>query len=234
MNRDTGATTTYTAGGTSAFHMMMSPGGVIFSAGIPGELASYPGTLTANGTPHAVTGDDTAIDTISWDADGNAYYTASGAGGFGAFGRIDMTTFTTTRLLSGVEAAHGMTFDPYTGTLILFGDSHVSQIDPADPTVILSDLDLSGFGFNFDQGTTDGKGHVFAADNGGRLLFLDITTSGLVGAPDFGVAPFLAANLDDIAPLSGPGSLVPEPGSLTLLGLGAAGLVGARLRRRAG
>jgi hypothetical protein len=42
------------------------------------------------------------------------------------------------------------------------------------------------------------------------------------------------ANIDDVAPLSGLGSnpTVPEPASLTLVGIGAASLAGYKWRRR--
>lgn len=236
VNPVSGAFTSQNAAGTNAFHMMMSPNGVIFSAGIPGNLASYNGTLTNNGTFHNVTGSVGSVSSIAWDSNGNAFYTSSGPGGNGSFGSIDMNTFVTTQLIGGVAAAHGMAFDPYTGLLVLFGDNHISQIDPNNPTVLASDRVFSTT-LNFDQGTVDGRGHVFAADNGGRLIFLDYGTTGRVSTADFVANQFLANSLDDVAPLVGPGSAadtVPEPTSFALFALGALGVVWAqRARKRA-
>jgi hypothetical protein len=113
---------------------------------------------------------------------------------------------------------------------ILFGDSHVTQFDPVTLAPIAGG-DLTESGFTFDQGTVDGLGHVFAATNNGNLLFLDISGTGLVGSASFSAFPFLADSLDDIAPLSGPGSNVPEPGTLALLGLAFAGIGFARRRK---
>ncbi len=56
--------------------------------------------------------------------------------------------------------------------------------------------------------------------------------SGAVGdAGNFTSLKFLASNLDDIAPLSGAGSRVPEPDTMLLLPLGLAGLLLGRARR---
>jgi len=93
--------------------------------------------------------------------------------------------------------------------LVLFGDSHVTQIDPVTSTIV-SDRVFSGV--QFDQGTVDGKRHAFVASNFGNLLFMDYSNTGLVGdASNFVALPFLDTNLDDVAPLSGSGA-PPTPG----------------------
>ncbi|HEY7425948.1 MAG TPA: hypothetical protein VH682_17090, partial [Gemmataceae bacterium] len=147
----TNSFTGVSAGGTSAFHMMVAPNGTIYSSGIPGTPASYNSTLTTNGTPHSVSGPVTVIDSIAWAGSDSThgFYTKSGSGGFGQFGTLDLTGST---LVTGapisfngsttLPAAHGMTYDPYTGTLILSGDSHVTQIDPTTMHIV-SDLNLS-------------------------------------------------------------------------------------------
>lgn len=228
----TGFFTTVTAGGTASYHVMLDPTGTqVYSAGIPGSLATIPLGPFAAGTAHTLSGDDLAITTIAFDTTGKAYYTASGSSGVGNFGTIDLTTYTTTRTMASVDAAHGMSFDAYTGKLVLFGSSHISQIALSDLTTLYSDF--VSVGENFDQGSVDGKGHIFAASNFGNLLFMDYGASGKVGdVTNFSAKTFLAAALDDIAPLSGAGSQVPEPETLFLLPLGLVGLFLARGKRR--
>jgi hypothetical protein len=126
--------TSHTAGGTSAFHMMVAPDGTVYSSGIPGTPASYPSDLSANGVAHPLTGSTTAVDTIIWPnaADSiHAVYTSSGSGGFGSIGFINLSTFVTTQVAFNVPAAHGGVYDPFTNTVILFGDGHITQFNPA-------------------------------------------------------------------------------------------------------
>lgn len=238
-----------TAGTGNAFHLALSPDkNTVFSAGIPGVLSTYAASPFGNGTAHTLSGDDSAITQIAF-AGSQAFYTSSGIGGDGNFGTIDLSTFTTTRLVTGLAAAHGMVFDPFTGDLILSGDGHITQIDPANPTAIVSDLALSQ-GSNsqidhFDQLSVDGKGHLFAAANNGNLTFVDYNTSKLVGdAGNFHDTKFLASFLDDVSPLSGPGAPptqgpgpgptpvpLPEAVWMGLIVLGAMGASGG-LRKR--
>jgi hypothetical protein len=237
VNPTTGAFTTVGTGGPTAYEMMVAPNGTIYSSGSEGGTptpSSYTSTLSGPGTPHTVTGSDPGVTHIAWSDATHAFYTANltnDAGG-GNFGIINTTTFVTTRLITGLAAAHGMTFDPFSGDLILFGGDSISQIDPTTGLVV-STLVLSGQ--TFDQGAVDGLGHIFVASNNtGDLAFIDYSGTGLVGsASNFVRTPFLAGSLDDVAPLSGAGSnSAPEPASLTLLGIGVAGVVGYAWRRR--
>ncbi|MEA2710637.1 MAG: hypothetical protein QOF78_3238 [Phycisphaerales bacterium] len=213
-----GTVTSVAAGNPNAFHLAVSPdGNTVYTAGLPGGLSAVPLNPFANGTPHGLSGDDVNITQIAFDNSGNAYYTASDAFGNGQFGTIDLTTFVTTRTIPNLPAAHGMAWDDHTNTIILAGDNHISQIDPADLATLKSDLTITIPAVNdlldhFDQVSVDGEGHAFAAINNGNVFFLDYTDSGEVNASgNVQQIQFLQNFLDDIAPLSGPGAPNVEP-----------------------
>ena len=85
----------------------------------------------------------------------------------------------------------------------------------------------------FDQGTVDGEGHLFAASNTGHLLFVDYSDSVLVGdSENFATIPFLHVALDDVAPLVGPGTTIPEPSGIVLSLLALGGLLSVRRARK--
>ncbi len=82
-------------------------------------------------------------------------------------------------------------------------------------------------------GTVDRLGHIFAANNGDNLTFIDYGATGQI-ATGFIDTQFLSASLDDIAPLVGTGTTVvtPEPGTITLAGLGLGILMFVAMRHR--
>jgi len=236
VNPTTGAFTTATPG-VNAFHLAVDPDkSRVWASSIPGALAwlDIDPSLSGPGTVLPLSGDDTVITSLAFTPSNGVFYTSSGSGGFGSVGSIDLTTGVTTRFLSGVPAAHGMQFDPFTGDLILAGSNQITQIDPVTHA-ILSTATFGGM--TFDQGAVDGLGHAFIASNTGNLLFLDYSTTGLVGdAGNFSALPFLAAALDDVAPLIGAGGTLcglpgqppcptPEPPLLPLVASGAIGLL---------
>src|SRR5262249_22788228 len=144
----------------------------VLATNIPGSsVGIVPLSPFSSGSSKPIVGNDTVITSIAY-VGGQGYYTTAGAGGTGNFGKVNETAtqFVTTRILTGVPAAHGMIFDPFTGDLLLFGDSHISQVDPT-LNAIISDRFFPGE--QFDQGSADGKGHIFVASNGGDLLFVD-------------------------------------------------------------
>jgi uncharacterized repeat protein (TIGR01451 family) len=202
VDPDSGAVVSAGAGGGAAYHMSLDPDRQRAWSDWGGSpLIEIPLNPFGDATTHALTGDDTSVLTLAWDPAGNVYYTSAGGG----FGVIDLTTFVTSRKLTP-DADHGMAYDPLTGSLIVSGGNHLVQItaDPVNPQVI-SDLDLGSRGVSpvtFDQGTVDGRGHAFFADNNGKLIFVDYAATKLIGdTNNFVAAPFLAPNLDDVAPI---------------------------------
>jgi len=140
----------------------------------------------ANGTAHAVVGDDTAVSQIAFTPAG-VFYTNGGPGA-GNYGRIDLNTFTTSRLLASTYAT-GMHYDAFSRTLILAGSGHAVQYSPTSPTVALSSRNDSAAGENYLSLRPDGIGHLFGTRSGGsgsnptggRLILIDYSATGLVG-----------------------------------------------------
>lgn len=137
----------------------------------------------ANGTPHSVGGDDGTITTLAFTPNNGVFY-SNGATGNGNFGRIDMATFTTIRLLSATFA-DTVHYDPYSRSLILAGFGHAIQFDPNDPTTPLGTRDDTGLGENYLMLRPDGRGHLFGTRFGGgdRLVLVDYSATGLIGDP---------------------------------------------------
>ena len=188
-----------------------------------------------NGTSFPVTGDDTDIRGVAFIGSQAYYGTAPDGSIHGHFGKIefDGTQFVTTRLLDDVPA-HGLTFDPFTGNMIISSGNEMQQLSISGSTVtqVGPTLVIAG---QYDQTAVDGKGHLFGASNDGTLAFVDYDASGQIGdASNFVSSTFLANNLDDVAPLSALGGPkpVPEPMTLALLGAGIAAVAGLRARRR--
>lgn len=227
-------TFTSSSPGVNAFHLVVDPNkNVVWASSIPGALSSTPiNPFGGAGTIRTLSGLDNNITSMAFAPSGTVYYTNAGSSGFGNFGTIDLGTGVMTRLLSNIPAAHGMVYDPFTNSLILGGSNHISQVSLATNTII---HDLVVTGDNFDQGAVDGSGHLFWADNNGRLFFLDYSTTGDVSsATNFVSNNFFKGSLDDIAPLIGAGGTItpsiPEPQTyaLMLAGLGALSLVRRR------
>jgi hypothetical protein len=237
----TGAVTASPSTGAASIFHLAADGTSVWGSGIPDDpIAKVDLTGGAGfvGAPSLLTitsgGDGVESLTGLAFVGSTAYYTSSGAAGTGSFGTVNLATGDTTQLFAGVDAAHGILFDPFTGDLILVGDSEIRQYDPVGG-VFVAEIDVAGN--QFDQAAADGKGHLFVASNDSDLFFIDYSgTSDLDAGGNFStLVSGFKASLDDVAPLSGPGSQeqpIPEPASMLLFGLGGLGAIGLRNRRQ--
>ncbi len=241
VNIGTGAVTPSTPTAGDNFHLAITPGlSTVLGFGTEnggGTLVNSVGITPFNvgNSTFTIAGDDLKITGIAFDGTGAAYYTNSvgaGGGGGASFGTATAAggVITTTRLLID-DAAHGITFDPFTGSFILVGDNKIAQYKPGSG--IISTY-LPGGSNVFDQASIDGNGHLFAASNDGDMLFIDYAASGLVGGgSNFTDIRFFRDTLDDVAPLTRPieRGPIPEPASMLLFGLGGLGAAFTRRRR---
>lgn len=240
--------TTKATPGVNVFHLAIDPSkAFVYGSGIPGGVAKVGidagGFTGAASTSMTISGSTSAITSLAFDAAGTtAFYTTASPTGPGQFGSAVLAgaTITTTAIGALLTAAHGMIFDTSTGWLTLFGDTDIAQIDPSTGLIVAS---LTLGGVDFDQGTSDGLGHLWVASNNGNVTFVDLNTCTLkkISASCFMDTRFLAANLDDLAPLAGlggcaPNCQTPEPAPVALVLPALAGLLlmGRRRRQQAG
>lgn len=142
----------------------------------------------------------------------------------GEIGDSVITQLTKKVLIDSLEGAHGGTYDPFSGCIFVFGGARIVQIQPYEnngtvfnPKVIAY-IDLRDFFFNddgfkgqnktsgvngwrLDQGTVDGKGHLFVASNTGHMVFVDYAASKRIDQNVFVQVQWMDAYLDDLAPL---------------------------------
>jgi hypothetical protein len=217
----TGHVARISSGCPAAFLLALAPdGSTVYTAGLPAELCALPTDPLRPGHQILLHGDDTLVTDLAFDQSGQAFYTTGIVPGEGNFGLLDLSSGTTTRELSGIAAGHGIAFDPYSKTLFLFGGDSIFQIDPRHPQKVLSSMTVPGV--QFDNGTTDGQGHLFVASNFGQLEVVDYHATDRLDAPgDVVTQVKLHSYLDDVAPLVGPGA---APGSRRWIIWAAVGL----------
>jgi hypothetical protein len=163
-------------------------------------LSKIPVSPFGNGTPIQLKGDDTVVSAVAFDGSHNAYYTSSDIQGNGTFGVLNLTTFTTTRKISHLPAAHGIIYDPFTNTLLLAGANHITQIDPKTFKIVSDWTAPTDYpGIQLDQDTTDGLGHILVASNDGNLVFIDFSKTRKIAArTNYVSIRHLDTDLDDM------------------------------------
>lgn len=126
---------------------------------------------------------------------------------------------------TGLTSLDGLTFDSFSGKMYATNEANnvVNVIDPI--TLAVSVLPNSSIPTP-DGIEADGLGNLYIAAFGANVYKYNLITGTLTKGPKVPV-------MDDLAPVSGLGANpAPEPSTLMLLGIGAAGLVSYGWRRR--
>jgi streptogramin lyase len=252
IDASTGATLQTVSTGTNGFpdyHMALDPSGNEFYSSNrynrgTGPLDTFKinsnGTFN-NATTTPITGGDSNVTQLAFAPNGKILYTdgtpnSNGSIGLFTFGSPDTTT--QLKPAGQVPAAHGVVYDPFTGKWTMFGGGAVATMDPnagSNAAIAASLEQRNGINADFDQGSVDGLGHALIAGNG-DITFIDYSQTHDITSPlnTVNITGGFGA-IDDVAPLVGLGSQsnAPEPSSMTILGLGALGLLGYARRRQA-
>lgn len=206
VDPSSGAAAAVPAGIAAAMHLSISPNGrTLYTAGEPGTLAALPLNPLGRGHEIPIHGATDAVTALAFGPNGQVLYTDSPPAGRGSIGLIDLATGETTRLFTDLTGAHGIVYDPWSRTYLVVGGDIALQISPDNLHHIESELALPGN--RFDQAAVTGRGQVLIASNLGALVFVDYSKTGRIGdTADVVISRNLAHNLDDVAPLIGPGA----------------------------
>ncbi len=206
VDPSSGAFTAVATGIAAAMHLSISPDGrTLYTAGEPGTLAALPLNPLGPGHEIPIHGATDAVTALAFGPNGQVLYTDSPPAGRGSIGLIDLATGQTTLLFANLTGAHGIVYDPWSRTYLVVGGDVALQISPDDLHHIESELALPGN--RFDQAAVTGRGQVLIASNLGALVLVDYSKTGRIGdTADVVISRNLAQNLDDVAPLIGPGA----------------------------
>ena len=232
VNPSNGAFTSVAPGSPGAdqasYHLALDPNGAQFyTSDFGGQLDIVPLPFGTQGTTRTISGGDSGLTQLAFAPNGTVFYDNSQPNGGGSIGTIDIATGITTRLFSNVNPAHGLIYDPFTGLMTLFGRGETGTFTQTGTNLLTS----GQFACDFDQGAVDGLGHALVAGCN-SITFLDYSGSHDITHPNKVIVTGGFSFIDDVAPLVGTGSQVPEPASMLLMGSALIGLA-LGLKRRA-
>ena len=171
----------------------------------------------------SLAGNPFGLNGLAYDDSGRLFAVSQGS----VISQINPSTgavLNTSSVLAGVP--DGLTFDSFTHKL--YAAANGGQVYAINPTTLATTqlANASALtGTTPDGLTSDGAGNLYIATFGDMHIYqYDLVGQTLTQRT-------FVTNLDDLAPLSGPGALTPEPASITLLGIGIAGMAGYAWRR---
>ncbi len=184
----------------NSYHLALDPSGTKFYTsdfGGPPDTVPLP---LAQGSTTAISGSENGITQVAFAPNGNVFYVNGNPNGFGNLGLFNLSTGFTNRLYTGVQPAHGLIYDPFTGLMTFFGDGETGTMDQMGLNLQVS----SPLTCDFDQGAVDGYGHALVAGCN-ELTFIDYSLSHDITHPDLVIVNGGFDYIDDVAPLVGPG-----------------------------